>query len=141
VTKKELQDLISKLESEVSKDTALFEIYQYGGGPDESFVKANKEGLQLFATELLRASLKVEETIDDSSKNTIHIEHESMMENGDIGIHYIEPTLEKRQTALKIKSEKDTWKDKLTKGGCIVIAVVLIIATIVGLISILKWIF
>ena len=141
MTTQELQDLISKLESEVSKETALFEIYQYGGGPEESFVKANREGLQLFALELLKASLKVEETIKDPVKNTIHIEYEEMLENGDIGIHYIEPTLEKRQIAANKPPYKETWKDTLTKGGCISIAIVLIVATIVGLIAILKWLF
>ncbi len=114
MTKEELEDLISKLELGVSKDTALFEIYQYGGGPDESFVKANQEGLQLFAIELLKASLKVEQTIGDPAKNTIHIEHEEMLENGDIGLHYIEPTLQKRQTAPKRPPQKETWKDTLT---------------------------
>ncbi|HUC79628.1 MAG TPA: hypothetical protein VMR70_01880 [Flavisolibacter sp.] len=141
MTKQELQDFISKLEPAVSKDTALFEIYQYGGGPDESFIKANPDGLQLFAIELLNASLRVEETIKDSAKNTIDIEHEKMLQNGDIGIHYIELTLEERQTALERLPDKQTWKDTLTKGGCISIAVVLVIATIVGLISILKWLF
>ena len=141
MTTQELQDLISKLEPEVSKDTALFEVYQYGGGPDESFVKANKEGLQLFALELLKASLKVEETIRDPAKNTIHIEHEEMLANGDIGIHYIQPTLEVRQTSPSRPPYKETWKDTLTKGGCISIAIVLIVATIVGLIAILKWLF
>lgn len=49
----------------VSKETALFEIYQYGGGPDESFVKADEAGLQLFAIEPLKASLKPEQTLSD----------------------------------------------------------------------------
>lgn len=140
MTKEELIDLISKLEPGVSKDTALFEIYQYGGGPDESFVKANQEGLQLFAIELLKASLKVEQTVSDPSKTSIQIEHEEILENGDIGIHYIEPTLEKRQPSPK-RPPENNWKDTLIKGGCISIAVIIIVATIIGLISIFKWLF
>jgi hypothetical protein len=141
LTQEELTGIISKLEPVVSKDTALFEIYQYGGGPDESFIKANRQGLQLFAIELLKASLKVEQTLGDPTKSTIGIEHHEMLENGDIGIHYIEPTSEIRQAASKPTPNKETWKDKLIKGGCISVAGIIIIATIVGFISIFKWLF
>jgi hypothetical protein len=142
LTKEQLKDFFSKLESENSKDIALFEINQYGGGPDESFVKANKEGLQLFALELLKASLRAEELATATEKKVIHFEYEEMLANSDIGIHYIEPTLEKRKNDERNPTPKeDTWKDKLTKAGCITVALLLIIATGVGLIEMVRWLF
>ena len=97
MTKEELDNLINKLDTQISKDIALFEVNQYGGGLDESFIKANKEGLQLFALELLKASLKVDEIARATEKKVIHFENEEILANSDVGIHYIKPTLEKRR--------------------------------------------
>ncbi len=142
MTKEELNDLIHKLDSQSSKDIALFEINQYGGGLDESFIKANKEGLQLFALELLKASLKAEEVARAIEGKVIHFENEEFLANGDVGIHYIEPTLEKRRNiGSNTLPKEDSWKEELTKLGCITGVLILVFATIVGLIEIIKWLF
>ena len=137
MTNEELNDLIAKLESETSMEKAIFEIRKID--VEESFVKANKEGLQIFALELLKASAQAEQA---AMKNQlIHFENLELLENGDICPYYIEPTLEKRQTRIPEPLRKETWKDKLTTGGCVTVLLILITATIVGLISILKWAF
>ena len=137
MTNEELNDLIAKLESETSMEKAIFEIRKID--VEESFVKANKEGLQIFALELLKASAQAEQA---AMKNQlIHFENLELLENGDICPYYIEPTLEIRQTRIPEPLRKETWKDKLTTGGCVTVLLILITATIVGLISILKWAF
>ena len=142
MTKEELDNLINKLDTQISKDIALFEVNQYGGGLDESFIKANKEGLQLFALELLKASLKVDEIARATEKKVIHFENEEILANSDVGIHYIKPTLEKRRNVEPgTLSKKGSWKEELTKFGCIAGVLILAFATILGVIEILKWLF
>lgn len=63
--KDELQQIIDRLEATHSKDDAYFGIFEYGGDPDESFIKANKQGLGLFAAELLKAASRDAEGIAD----------------------------------------------------------------------------
>ena len=43
MTNEKLQNIIAQFDEKELKEKALFGILQYGGGPDESFIKANKD--------------------------------------------------------------------------------------------------
>jgi len=136
----ELDELINKLERSSSPTDAYFAIYQYGGGPDESYVKANKEGLELFAAQLLKASRDYDKIIVDKEKNIIPLNYTEQWIDGDIFIQYVEPTTEKGKL-VKEEKYKETFVDKLVPIGCFTILILLLISTIVGLVSIFKFIF
>ena len=53
LTKEELQKIIDQFDEDELKRQGIFGISQYGGGSDESFIRANKKGLELFALQLL----------------------------------------------------------------------------------------
>src|SRR5690606_3290806 len=124
------------------KRQGIFSILQYGGGSDESFIKANKEGLEMFALELLKSSRDAENVIADKKKNIIPLNYDESWidEFGDTFIQYIEPIKEKQEFKSK-KDYKQTILDKLVPLGCITAIIVIIISTIVGLITITDWIF
>ena len=65
MTNEKLQNIIAQFDEKELKEKALFGILQYGGGPDESFIKANKEGLELFALELLKSASETENILAD----------------------------------------------------------------------------
>lgn len=115
----DLNEIIDKLEKTNSKSDASFGIFQYGGGPDESYIKGNKQGLELFAAELLKASKDAEDIVSDKEKEIIPLEYEEGWIDGDIFIQYIQPSLEKRE-GLDEPSNKTSWKDKLLGLGCLV---------------------
>ena len=58
-----IEAIIGELESVASKEKGYFSMWQYGGGPDESFIKANRDGLRLYAIELLKASLETDNDV------------------------------------------------------------------------------
>jgi hypothetical protein len=60
MTKEELQEIIGRFNEEELKQLGLFGIFQYGGGSDESFIRANKEGLELFTLQLLKSARDIE---------------------------------------------------------------------------------
>ena len=66
MNKEELQNIIDKLESENRKEKAYFGIFEYGSGPDESYIKADKQGLELFALEILKAARDSEELLNNN---------------------------------------------------------------------------
>ena len=68
--KEELNKIIKKIENENPKEKAFFGIHSTENG-DEVYIKANKSGLELFAVELLKASRKSNEIIENSEKNVI----------------------------------------------------------------------
>lgn len=138
--REELNRIIELLENTNSKEDAYLALHQYGGGTDESFAKANKEGLELFAAQLLKASLESENIINDEKKNIIPLDYDEEWIDGDIFIQYIEPTNKKGHEA-KEGLYKETIFDKLIPIGCIGGLVVIIVSAVVGIISIFKWIF
>ncbi|MDI9868950.1 hypothetical protein [Flectobacillus roseus] len=142
LTKEKLQKIIDQFDEVELKQQGIFGISQYGGGSDESFVRANKEGLELFALELLKSAQEIESVLSDPEKNIIPFEYEEdwVDENSDIFIQYIEPIADKQK--LKPKSEyKSTFLDKLMPFGCGLIAIILLISVVVGLVTIINWIF
>jgi hypothetical protein len=140
LNKDELQKIIDQLESGNSKDEAYFGIFQYGGGPDESFVKANKQGLELFAADILKASRDADEIVGDKEKNIIPLEYEEEWLDGDTFVQYVEPTLEKRKKA-KQEHYNETWEDQAIKFGCFAGLIIIAVALIVGFITMATWIF
>lgn len=142
LTKEELQKIIDQFDEVELKQQGILGISQYGGGSDENFVRANKEGLELFALELLKSAQEIESVLSDPEKNIIPFEYEEdwVDENSDIFIQYIEPIADKQK--LKPKSEyKSTFLDKLMPLGCGLIAIILLISVVVGLVTIINWIF
>lgn len=141
MTKEELQKIIDQFDEEELKKHGIFSIRQYGGGSDESYIKANKEGLELFALELLKSSRDAESVILNPEKNIIPLNYEEswMDEFGDTCIQYIEPI--KRKQELKSKKHQQTFFDRLIPAGCIITIILIGIAAIIGLVTISNWLF
>jgi len=140
--KEELQKIIDQFDEDELKRKAIFGISQYGGGSDESFIRANKEGLELFALELLKSARDTENLLSDPEKNIIPFNYyeDWVDENSDTFIQYVEQIANKQK--IKPKSEhKLTFVDKLMPFGCGIIAITLIISIVVGLVTVFKWLF
>ena len=140
--KEELQKIIDRITETNSKDDAYFGIFRYGGGPDESFIRANKQGLELFAVDLLKASRDTEEIISDPSQNayTLEFEEEWIDEDSETLLQYVEPSIDKRESAKPLPY-KENWKDKLIGIGCFTGIIFLAVSVIVGIVSIFRWIY
>lgn len=139
LTKEELQKIIDRFDQDELKRLGIFGISQYGGGPDESFIKANKEGLVLFALELLKAGINSEPKLFGQEKQVIvnfDYDDEWIDENSDTFIHYIE-LIEDRE---KPKS-KSIHMEKAMAVGCFIGAIIALISLFVGVITILNWLF
>ncbi len=142
LTKEELQKIIDQFDEEELKRQGIFGISQYGNGPGESFIRANKEGLELFALELLRSARDTEAVLSDNKKNIIPLNYAEnwVDENSDTFVEYVQPIADKQK--LKPKAEhKSTFAGRLIPYGCVLVAIILVIALIVGLITLFKWLF
>lgn len=142
VNKEELQNIIDKLENENRKENAYFGIFEYGGGPDESYIKANKQGLELFALEILKAARDTEELLNNDKEESIFplgFDEDWIDNDCSTYIQYVEPTDETRAN-VKQESYVETWKDKTMKFGCISAILMAIASAIVGIVTIVKWI-
>ena len=53
----EIEDIVSRLDSIVPRDSGWVEFTQYGGGPDEGKINANKDGYRRLGIEFLKSTL------------------------------------------------------------------------------------
>ena len=141
-TTQQLQDFISQFDINKLKQEGIFGIYQYGGGPDESYIRANTEGVQLYAIELLKGAIAMEKSLPSLEKNIISLDFDEnwMDTDSTIVIDYIEP-VDKIEDYPSQPNSKLSVKDTLIPYGCGIIVIISIIALLVGFVSIAKWIF
>jgi len=143
VNKDQLQQIIDQIENEDLKSEAYLGIFEYGGGPDESYIKANKQGLQLFALELLKAARDSDDLLNNENEQsifTLGFDEIWVDDESTTFIQYVEPTKEIRE---RVKSEpyKETWQDKVARFGCIIAILLAVLSGIVGAVTMIKWIF
>jgi len=141
MTDEKLKEFITELEKRNEKEKAFFGFHQYGGGPDESCIKANRKGLELYAVELLKAGIESENLEYNENKvQSIGLDTEWTDENGEFFFDYVELTKKEKELNEKFPEYKDTWKDKVFKVGCIGIGILLVGLILVGLITVITWI-
>lgn len=140
LTKEKLQKIIDQFDQDELKSQGIFGILQYGGGSDESYVRANKEGLELFALELLKSARDSEDLLLNGKKNTILFDNEESWvdANSDTFIQYVELITDKQQIKLTYKL---TFGEKLILFGFKIIGITILISVFVGLITMLNWFF
>ena len=141
MTQEEIKAFAGRLKTDREEGGACFGIYKYAGSADEVYIKANKGGLQLFAAEILRAIALFDETITDN-KNIIPIEYHTawLDKESDTCIQYVEPVINKSPQNKAIK-ETGKLKGSLINVGCIAGLAFVLVATVTGIITILKWLF
>lgn len=139
MTQEQLQLLIDQFDEHTLKEQAIFGIFQFGGGEDESCIRANKEGLALYALELLH-SAKMMNDESHTHNNIVRLDFNKpwIDENSDVIVYYIESVTEKHQIAPG-KNYGQTNMDKLVSLGCLLVLVILAISTIVGIVTLCRW--
>lgn len=118
---------------------------QYGEGKDESFIKANKEGLLLYALQLILASEKIEKiSVPNSIQKTVTFgvneewEKEKWIdEDSSRIIGYIEK-FEMDDEKIIERNDSNVF-EKLIPIGCFVLFIIFGVSFFVGLAEIIDW--
>ncbi len=137
---KEIGKLINELRSQKNYDEAYIGYFQYGGGPDESCIKANRQGLELHAAELLEAALETEKEFEKGKIKTFGLDEGISDEESDFFFEYVELIKEVRNDIKPNSEYKETWKDKIFKYGCFGVLIGLGLLIIIGIMTVLSWI-
>ena len=140
--KEELDKIITQLESSNSVKDAYFSIEQYGGGPDECFIKSNKEGLELIASELLKSSRDSDKITDKKDGNYLSLEEstEYFWTDGDVFIDHIE-LVTKIDDEIIESNTKQNLRDKVTGVLLFIVLIIIVLSIFVGLGTMISWLF
>ncbi|WP_333661902.1 hypothetical protein [Chishuiella changwenlii] len=139
-TKKELQNRIDQFDEDQLKENGVFGIFTYGGDTTENYIRANKEGLELYALRLLKTARDLEDTLPDNNENDIWFDKENWIdENSEVFINYVEQIVDKQKD---IEGQQNTkFSDNLALYGCIFILMFLLFSILVGVITMFGWFF
>mgnify|MGYP000855186621 CR=1 FL=1 len=142
MNKDDLLKIIEEIESKSSAEKATFGIYVYGGGEDESYIKANRQGLELYAANLLKAAREIDDNSGLNVNEKISLDYGAdwIDKESSIFLQYIEVS-EKRPEYVKKENDKDEWKEKALRFGCLAGLFILISIFILGMISFFKLLF
>jgi hypothetical protein len=140
-TTSELQKIIDQFDQDQLGQLGIFGIHQYGGGTDECFVKANKEGLILFALELLKSARDSEDILQHNKKKVIPIDWDInwIDEDSDITIQYIEPTSELQQLRNKTNNRPTYFTRVIAPYAFGLFLILLLVSIAVGIQTIISW--
>ncbi|GGE95995.1 hypothetical protein SAMN05443634_11064 [Chishuiella changwenlii] len=139
-TKKELQNRIDQFDEDQLKENGVFGIFTYGGDSSENYIKANKDGLELYALRLLKIARDLEDTLPDNNENDIWFDKENWIdENSEVFINYVEQIVDKQKD---IEGQQNTkFSDNLALYGCIFILMFLLFSILVGVSTMFGWFF
>ena len=136
MTDDEIRKFINDLRDKQKFDEAYIGFFQFGGGSEESFIKANRQGLEMHAAELLEAAVT---KYNDKSKSYGLDEGIQDIE-GDFSFQYVDLKEGKRGEIKPSPDYKETWTDKVFLIGCIAVILIFLSIGVIVLITIAKWI-
>jgi len=124
-----------------SSEDAYFGLFPISEGDDGYYISANRQGLELYATELLNASLESETIVLHPQKFEYNIGQKDWIDDkSDIYIDFVSPFLEKRKNIKKDEPYKETFKDKLITLILKILLIFLVICMIIGIVRVFQWI-
>ena len=130
----EIIEVAERIEKALPPDVAVVKYMQHGGGPDESHIIANRVGYLRLAAFFLRAAVAPHEK---QGSALIDIDSSDILdEDSDIGIGW----LERREDFEKVEW-KETLSDKFSSIGCAVCSFALFAFLIIGIVTVINWIF
>lgn len=136
MTDDEILRIIEKIEKSVESEENYFGFYE-DGLIESPIIKANRSGLVLYASVLLKASLSYDSKTEDSNMNYLKLDDDWIDDSSDMFIEYIE----KNDTIINIEESKMNWRDYLLRTGFVVILILLGVCLIIGLSTVVGWFF
>ncbi|MEM9412050.1 MAG: hypothetical protein AAGA30_13110 [Planctomycetota bacterium] len=129
-----LRKLVQQLDCQVPMENAWVKLVIYGGGPDETMMEGNLNGLRRFGIEFLKMTIDVESGAP-SSDSIRHLLHD----DSDIFIDWVE-----RKELVAIAPNPNLseafWWDRLFMLGCGLVATFFLFVFATGLLTIFGWI-
>lgn len=134
---REINSFIKTIDSTYSIDDAYFGFFYEDIDEYATFIRGNKEGLRLLASELLKASNDVGKT--ESFSLAPHWNYE----NSEIFISRIELSNKSRDELENLNNEEheENWKNRMTSYVIFGILIFILCSILVGAFTIIDWIF
>ncbi|WP_298755741.1 hypothetical protein [uncultured Psychroserpens sp.] len=138
----DLKSCIRNIRKEYSSDEAYIGFFYVDDSGGLGYLEGNKEGIMHFASNLLEASIEINNRKFDKEE-LFSLPTNLISENSDFLLSHIVLSKELRSeiVALKKEEHKQTWKGKLGNYVAVGILLFILISILVGAITIISWLF
>ena len=133
MTEAELVAAIGNLDEAIPRDHAVVKFHQYGGGPDESQIIANRDGYLRLGVEFLKAGLTATGHKDQPNAVEVDLDYLTARDSS-INFDWFERREMSRDTDVS-SYEAGKLIPALVIGGCIA----MIVFAIVGIVTVVGW--
>jgi hypothetical protein len=135
MTEDELSSLIERLDREVPKVGALVKLHQYGGGPDECQVVANRAGYLRLGIEFLKGAFA--SSINPKEPSGVRVDVDYLI-TGDSSVNF--DWFERRED-LPERSTAPPTPGRIAAAVAVTFFLLLLVLSAVGLVTVLRAIF
>ena len=131
----EIENIISKLHSSCNEELAYFSTQENMGEPENLYIKANEDGLKLYASELLKAILLKDEN------NLYFLDKENWEDpNSTLFMDHVEITNQNYAEAQIVPQLREkNISGYLIGFGCVVVVLLLLSAIFIGIGTMVSW--
>lgn len=139
-----LRAVIQQLKETNLKENAYLGFFYNDDDCETCYIKANKEGLELYATKLLEASLEMDRrAFVENKKEVFNLSLKWFVKHSDFEFSFIELVQKTKDEIIgPIKKEyNQTWKDKLSGYGILGCFILALISMFTGIVVIITWFF
>lgn len=136
----ELKEIIEKLEKRNNPEEAYFGFYHEDDDPDDQLIKANREGLELYALDLLRAARETYDLTEKENPKTYWSDVDDFDdENSHFSFDRIKVFKGTKQEIDPSLQKPKTWKEKASDAGCLGLVLLIIALILIGLKTVGSW--
>jgi hypothetical protein len=138
LTTEDLQEIIGRFNEPVLADKASFGIIEGEGRDHENFIRANREGLILFACQLLKVAGRAEGLLRENKPRVPLIMSGAWTEHDSMIVDHIR-LITGKPVPEEPTENKPTFADRVLPVGCALLLLLLLVATLVGLGTMFDW--
>ncbi len=126
-----IEEFLKEIELFTNKKKAYL---SYSSNEDFGYAQGNKDGLLLYAAELLKAAKEIDiRKFDEGDREMFNPNFDWIEDQNDTPFAYIQITNKERSEINTLEElEIDSWKDKVFRFGCVAILIFAMFLAVVG---------
>ena len=136
------EDLILQIEKDTSEKEGYFDFCFDQEHMDDEHIQANRDGIKLFASMLLRIAYDINPPRNKNNPELFDINNNLFFDTQGMHIFYVH-MIDKGKSEISKKDfeYKETWKDKLVGNIFISLFFFMVICSFIGAFKVIQWVF
>lgn len=136
------EDIIKQIEKDTSETEGYFDFCIDAEYMDQEHIQANRDGIKLFASMLLRIAYDINPPRNENNPDLFNINNNLFFDTQDRPVYYIHMIDKGKSQLSKLDFEpKESWKDNWVGWTIVSLFIFMIICSFIGAYKVFQWVF